>query len=90
MDAIPSMPVEEHQVLNPRVVRQAVNEVELRDRCTAPTSLLGIECADPHESPCAGLLAECRVRVELRDGHLRYLFGCRNISGLVAPVNTMA
>jgi hypothetical protein len=86
MDAIPSMPVEEHQVLDPRVVRQPVNEIELRDCSAAPTSLLGIECANPHESPCAGLLAECGV--EFRDGHLRYLFGYHKVSPSGAPVNT--
>jgi hypothetical protein len=86
MDAIPPMPVEEHQVLDPRVVRQPVNEIQLGDGRAAPTSLLGIECANPHESPCAGLLVECGV--ELRDGHLRYLFGYHNIAHFLTPVNT--
>jgi hypothetical protein len=58
MDAVPSMPVEEHQVLDPRIVRQSVDEVQLSNRRPAAASLLGIEFANAHESSCARLLCE--------------------------------
>jgi hypothetical protein len=51
------MPVEEHQVLDPRILRHAVDQVELSDGRPASTSLLGIEFADPHESSGARLLS---------------------------------
>ena len=59
MDAVPSMSVEEHQVLDPRIVGQPVHEVELSDRRAGAAPLLGIEFANPHESSCARLLGEC-------------------------------
>jgi hypothetical protein len=44
------MPVEEHQVLDPRIVGQPVDEIELSDRRPTAASLLGIEFANAHES----------------------------------------
>lgn len=66
MDAVPTMPVEEHQVLDPGVVRQTVNEVELCDRGAASTPFLGVEFANPHEWLCARLLGGW---VEFRGPH---------------------
>ena len=67
MNAVPSMPVEEHQVLDPRIVRQSVDEVELRDGRAGAASLLGIEFANAHESSCARLLGERLIHI--RNGH---------------------
>jgi hypothetical protein len=58
MNAVPSMAVKEHQVLDPRVGGQAVHEVQLCHRGAAPASLLGVEFANAHESPCVRLLGE--------------------------------
>lgn len=58
MDAIPPMPVEEHQMPDPRILRQAVNEIQLGHGRAASTAFLGIQFAYAHESPCARLLGE--------------------------------
>ncbi len=58
MDAVPSMAVEEHQVLDPRIVGQPVDQVELSDGRPGSASLLGIKFANAHESSCARLLGE--------------------------------
>ncbi len=57
MNAVPSMPVEEHQVLDPRILRQAVDQIELGDSRSGPAPLLGVEFANPHESSSARLLS---------------------------------
>ena len=66
MDAVPPMPVEEHQVLDPRIVRQSIDEIQLRHRRAASASLLRVEFANAHESPCARLLGES---CGFRNGH---------------------
>ena len=67
MDAIPSMPVEEHQVLDPWIVRQSVDEIQLCDRRSAPASLLRVELANAHESSSARLLGERWI--DIGNGH---------------------
>lgn len=67
MDAIPAMPVEEHQVLDFRIVSQSVDEIQLRDRRSDPASLLRVELANAHESSSARLLGECGI--SFRNGH---------------------
>jgi hypothetical protein len=61
------MPVEEHQVLDPRIVGQPVDEEELGDRRAAAASLLRIEFANAHESSSARLLGEWLG--DFRNGH---------------------
>jgi hypothetical protein len=58
MEAVPAMPVEEHQVLDRGIVRQSVYEVELRDGGAAATPFLGVEFSNAHEWPCARLLGD--------------------------------
>lgn len=67
MDAIPAMSVEEHQVLDPWIVRQSVDEIQLCDRRSAPASLLRVELANAHESSSPRLLGERWI--DIRNGH---------------------
>ena len=87
MNAIPSMPVEEHQVLDPRILREAVDQIKLRDGRPASTPLLGIEFANPHESSSARLLSWGGDA--FRNGHFGTCSGIHKVASAGRAVNTM-